>query len=215
VWVARRQGHRADLHVPGHEVGDRLHAALVRNVLEPDAVLAREIFADHVAQRSHPRRDISDRLAAAARQCDELRERGHRERGMCGDHDRRAADIGDVGEILHGVEGRIGARRRRDDVRGDAGDHEGGAVGIGVGDRGGADHAARARPVLHQDALRESIAEMLGKHTADQVGASPRRPRHHDTHRLARPRGQNRLRMRSFRHCSEAGEGADERDHDR
>jgi hypothetical protein len=210
--AARRQGHGADLHVPGDEVGDRLHAAFVGNVLEPDAVLAREMLPDHVAQRSHARRDISDRLAAVARQRNELRERGHRERGMCGDHDRRAADIGDVGEILHGVEGGIRARRRRDDMRGDAGDHEGGAVGIGVGDRSGADHAARSWPVLHQNALRESIAEMLGKHTADQVGASPRRPRHHDAYRPARPKGRNRLGIRLFGHCNKR---ADERERGR
>src|SRR5262245_50962401 len=48
-------------------------------------------------------------------------------------------------------------------------------------------------PVLHQDALRESIAEMLGKHTPDEVGASSRRPWHYDAYRLARRSGQNRL----------------------
>ena len=53
-----------------------------------------------------------------------------------------------------------------------------------MGDRGGTDHAARARPVLDHDALRERVAEMLGQDAADHVGASSGRPWHDDAHGL-------------------------------
>jgi hypothetical protein len=122
------------------------------------------------------------------------------------DRDRRAADIGDVTEILHRVERGIRARCRRHNVRRNAGNDEGGAVGIGMGDRGRADHAARARPVLDHDALRERITEMLGEHAADQVGASPRRPRHHDPYRLIRPTFRRGLRRCGRRDAEPASE---------
>ena len=127
-------------------------------------------------------------LPLRLRQRDELGERFHPERGMRGDHDRRAADIGDMGEVLHRIERWVGAGRRGDNVGRDSGDHEGGAVGIGMGNRGGTDHAARARPVLDDDALRERVAEMLGQDAADHVGASSGRPRHDDAHGLCSAR---------------------------
>ena len=132
---------------------------------------------------------------------------------MGGDHDRRAADIGDMGEVFHRIERWFGAGCRGDHVGRYSGDHEGGPVGIGMGNRGGTDHAARARPVLDDDALRERVAEMLGQDAADRVGASSGRPWYHDAHGLARP-GLRRWRSRWLRirwRRGGTGERADDR----
>ena len=135
---------------------------------------------------------------------------------MGGDHDRRAADIGDMGEVFHRIERWVGAGCRGDHVGRNSGDHEGGPVGIGTSNRGGTDHAARARPVLDDDALRERVAEMLGQDAADRVGASSGRPWHDDAHGLARP-GLRRWRRRCPRLRNRwrdggTGERADDRD---
>jgi hypothetical protein len=63
-------------------------------------------------------------------------------------------------------------------------EEQGVAVGRGSGDRGGAEVARGAGPVLDHDRLTEARAEAVGDHPRARVRDAARRERHHDAHRL-------------------------------
>src|SRR5215472_8750964 len=98
-----RPGQHADLHVTSHEIEHGLRAALVGHVHELDPFLRCQKLRDPVAHGAETGRDVFDAVGIA-REREEIPIRGHAERGMRDQHVGRAAEIGDVGEVAHGIE---------------------------------------------------------------------------------------------------------------
>ncbi len=104
-------------------------------------------------------------------------------------HVGRAAEICDVGEVVHGIEADILVHGRPEHVSGDARHHQRQAVGLRPRDRLGADEPAAADAVLDVELLAEGRGERLGVEPAHRVGRAAGRERHHQPHRLGRPFG--------------------------
>ena len=92
---------------------------------------------------------------------DQLRKVARRKPGIEHEHVRLAADHRDRCEILDRIIGQVAAEADRDCVRARGGDPDRRAVGRGLGDRIGADIAARAGAVLDHDLLAETAGELL------------------------------------------------------
>ncbi|WAP71376.1 hypothetical protein OH818_20815 [Jiella pelagia] len=74
----------------------------------------------------------------------------------------RAAENGDVREILLGIVREAGEESRVDG-EGEGGNAERKAVRISLGDEVGAHHRAAARPIVNDHRLVETLAEILGQ----------------------------------------------------
>ena len=92
-------------------------------------------------------------------------------------HGRRAAEIGDVGEVAHAVVAGIGVEHRRDHVRGDARYDKRVTVGLGRGTGGGADDSARPAAILDKELLMECDRELVGDQATERVGGAAGRKR--------------------------------------
>ena len=100
---------------------------------------------------------------------------------------RQPRDQADRLEILHGVVGQLGIEERIDRVGRDRSDQEGVAVRRGLRDRAGAEIAARARAVLHDERLAEILLHVLREQPPEQVGGAAGRERHDEIDLLGRP----------------------------
>jgi hypothetical protein len=153
--------------------------------------LIREKFGDPVAHGAETGRDVFDAVGGA-REREKIAIGGHAERGMRDQHVGRAAEIGDVGEVAHGIEADVLVHGRPEHMGRDARYHQRQAVGLRPRDRLGADEAAAADAVLDIELLAEGCGERVGVEPADGVGGAAGRERHHDAHRLTRPFGGKR-----------------------
>ena len=101
--------------------------------------------------------DGADALAARTppRERDELREVLHRPLRRHCKGERNFAHDGDVGEIAHRVVGHVGVDRRSDRMHLDVGEAERVAVRRRLRHHVGAERAARAGAILHNDRLIE------------------------------------------------------------
>ena len=72
--------------------------------------------------------------------------------------DRRTAQISDMREVAQRIEARIGADRRRDHMRRDAGHDERVAIGCRYGNRLRADQTAGTATVLDVELLMKEVA---------------------------------------------------------
>jgi hypothetical protein len=159
-------------------------------VHELDVFLGCEKLRDPIAHRAEAGRDVFD-AARVARQPQKIAIRRHAERGMCNEHIGRAAEIGDVGEVAHGIEADVLVHRRPKHVRRDAGNHQREAVRLRPRNRLSTDQPAAADPVLNVELLAEGGRERIGIKPADRIGRATGCERHHHSHRFARPfRGQ-------------------------
>ena len=93
-----------------------------------------------------------------------------------GERDRR--------EVPNRIEGHFGEEARVDRERPRRTHQDRVAVGRGLGDEVGADVAARARPVVDHDLLREALGELLRDDASDDVGAAARREGDDEADRL-------------------------------
>jgi hypothetical protein len=91
----------------------------------------------------------------------------------------RIRDQGDRREIALRVERELAVERRIGGKR-DAGEQQRVAVGRRVRDRGGADIGRGPGAIDHHEALAQAVAQPLGEHARDQVGAAAGCERHHD-----------------------------------
>ena len=110
LGARRGPGHGAEPDVAGDEILRRLRAATIRDVLEPDVFTLRQIFRMDVAERADAGGDVADRILGGLAEREQVLERVDLERSVRGQHDRRAAEIGDVGEVLEPIVIRLGAR---------------------------------------------------------------------------------------------------------
>ena len=155
----------------------------------------RERFGDHLAGARQPRHAVGQRLRARLGLGDEILQRLHVALGADDEDDRRAREIGDVGQILERVVADLGIDQRIDRGERQRGDDEIVAVGIGMGDEVDADHAAGAGAGLDIELLAERLGQLVGRHAGQNVGGAARRKRIDDAHRMARPilgRGRRR-----------------------
>ncbi len=153
------------------------------------------------------RRRVGQRHALLLLVGDQVGERLHAELRIDHHHDRRPAQIGDVGEVLDRIVARIGIDDRRDHMRRDAGDHEGVAVGLHMGRLLRADDAAGARLVLDEELLLESLGQLFGDDAAKGIGAAARREGRDDLDRPRRPLLGGRRRDRQQEGADDAREG--------
>ena len=99
-------------------------------------------------------------------------------------------------DVLLRVVGQLGEQQRVDGERPADADADDRAVGLGLGDRVGAEIAAGARLVLHHEsAARIFLAELIGDQPRHRVGRRAGAERHIDVHGLGRPA----LRLRGER----------------
>ena len=107
------------------------------------------------------------------------------------DHQRAGLrdQLRDRRDILLRIVGQLGEQQRVDRERPADADADGGAVGRGLGDRVGADIAARARLVLDDEGRCPHVSgrEPVGDHARDDVGRGAGAERHDDVHRFRRP----------------------------
>ncbi len=182
--------HRVELHeqqieVSGDEVVHHLRGAAIGHVGEAGAGQPREQLAGEVRRGADPLRAEGDLARVGLGVGDELgharrrKVRPHRDRVRDRCHDREWRERRRViAELLVQQH----ARRQRRGLRGE----ERVSVGLGEGDRFGADAAAGARAVLHHERLAHDLGEAIGEHAGDDVGAAAGRRRHDDPHQAAR-----------------------------
>ena len=173
----------------GDQVDDGVAAALVGDVAEIDLGARRQIFRHHVADGAEARRHVVELGLALGGERGELRIGLHAEGGMHGEHDRRTAEIGDVGEVAHGIESRVGVYHRPQHLVGQARDHQGVPVGRGVGHRFRGDHPAGTGPVVDDELLPQRRGQRRREGPAHQVGGPAGGTRHHQADRLGGPVG--------------------------
>src|SRR6185503_6657935 len=110
-------------------------------------------------------------------------------------HFRHFGDQRDGREILERVVGHL-LHAGRDGERAGADDADGVAVGLGLGDHVGAEHAGLAGAVLDHDGLLEDLGHALRDHARDHVVRPARRERHDQPDGLARKALRRRQRRR-------------------
>jgi hypothetical protein len=173
-----------ELDLPAEEVLVRRPDPLVRHVDEARAGVLLQHADPEVGRAAGARGAESDPPGRAPAERDQVRDGAHRERRVHDEHQRpdhaarhrREVALGVVWQALE--EARIDGQRRirRDEERI--------AVGRRLRRRGGADVAARARPVVHDELLLERFAERLRKDARIEVGPAARRRGHDEAHRL-------------------------------
>jgi hypothetical protein len=146
---------------PGQQILDRRRAAAIGHVQQVDLGHVLEELAAQMNRRARARRGERILAGIVARQLDQLRHRlGRHARA----HDQQVGQRpqhGDRGEILGGIVRQLGVERRRDGVAGHAVEPDRVAVGRRMGDRIGADIAARAALVLDDELLAGELAQLL------------------------------------------------------
>ena len=171
----------------GDHVDDALRRAFVWNDLEPEAGLHGKRLRHHLARARQTRRTVSKRSRASFRLGDEILERLHVALGAHDEQDRRARDIGDMGQILHRIIADLRIDERRDDGERQRADDEVVAVGFRIRHGLHADHAARPGTRFNVELLLERDREMIGDDAGQDVGGSAGRKGVDDAHRSRRP----------------------------
>ena len=97
---------------------------------------------------------------------------------------RRHADLRDRREVAHRIVRHLAVEAGIDGVSGHRRHQQRVAVGSGFRDRVGADIAARARPVLHEELLAEQLRHPGAHDAGDDVGRAAGGKRHHDADRF-------------------------------
>jgi hypothetical protein len=184
-WRQRRE-HSVEQHVglAGHHVHDRLRAAAPGDVLPLDAVAVGERESRQV-RRARRARGVVERPGTFLRERDELRHRGHRHVRVHAQQVRRVGNVRDRGEVRDAV-GRLGIEHGNDHQRADVAQHQGVAVGRGLGEQLESDSTRRARPALDDHLLRPFLGELGTDQPRQDVGSATRRERHDDADRLHR-----------------------------
>jgi hypothetical protein len=136
------------------EVGEHRAAAAIADMGDVDAEFLLDEFRRQVPRGADARRADIERSAAAQR-VDEAGQAGDVRRDRHDQHQRLLHQQRDRREIGDRVIVEIGIERHVDGVGGDRAPDQRVAVGIGLCDRGGADRAGRAGPVLDDDRLAE------------------------------------------------------------
>ena len=174
----QRHGHRhrleGQLDLAGEEIRRGRGAALVGNVQEVGAGLAREEFANQVVRRAHAERGIGELPGVGACQRDQLLDRVRLHRGMRDQHEGDGADLGDRLELLQRVVGRLGPDGGEHDQLGARAEKERVAVGRRASHRCGADGAAGAGAIVDHDRLAQLDRKLLGDEARGGVGATAR-----------------------------------------
>ena len=186
MW--QRRGHAADhyLDVAADEVGDRLTAALVGDVLHVDAGHVVEQFTGQVADAGDTRGGETDFFRIGLGVGDELLEVLRRQRGMGDKNIRGAGDLGDRCEILHRVIGHFVIKAGADADIGDVTEHHGVTIGGRFRDNGHADVAVGAGAVVDDDLLAQLIRQHRRNRTRQRIRAAARGVGHDKTHRTRR-----------------------------
>ena len=103
-----------------------------------------------------------------------------------GQHDRHLGEQRDRREIGLRIVERLLVERLALGMGADGAEHEGVAVGLGIGDALGAGHAAGAADVLDHDLLAENFAHARADHAAEHVGRAAGGERNDHGHRPGR-----------------------------
>ena len=131
--------------------------------------------------------DAKDCLPGYLRQRDDVLHRLGREIEPGHQHVGHRPQHGDAGEVLGGVERQPSVERRRDGVRGDGVQPDGVAVGRRLGDRVGADIAARTGAILDDELLAGHLGQLARDDARERVGRPAGREDHDVAHRLVGP----------------------------
>ena len=154
--------------------------------VEPRA--AGEHGAREVGRGADARAAVAHAFAPLLRPVDELLQRARRHVLRRDGEDVRELPMhGDGDDVPLGV---VGQARVEVLVDGPAADRDrphGVAVRRRLGDRVGADVAARPGPVLHHEGLPEALGQALRQQPRQDVGGPAWRPRHHHAHRPLGP----------------------------
>jgi hypothetical protein len=154
-------------HVEAAALGDQLHHHVVGAAIAGGAVVQAPRLGEH--------------------ECHELRECRGADAWMNHEHDGKAAEQGNRGEIGDRIERQPDAQRRREGVTGRRGHEQRVAVGCAARDMLAGNSAVAAGPVVDDDAAPERLAQALGDQPRGDVGAAAGRERNHQADRLFGP----------------------------
>ena len=143
-----------------------------------------ELFPAQMQDRAEAGGAIGEIPRTLPDQRDEALHVGGGKGRMHREHDRRDSDLADGGEILDRVVGHLLVQSRVDGVGGHGRHQQGVPVGHRLCDQIGADIAAGARLVLHQELLAEERSQFSAQDARDRVSWPARRKGDHDAHRL-------------------------------
>ena len=177
--VALRGGegfHRVG-HVAVHHVGERRHAALVRDMARLQTGHRVEQLGEQVRGRAGTGRSEGELAGVCLHQRDELLRVPGAGRRMGDERERRQADQAYGREILQRLVRRL-LQVRHDRVRPARAREQRVAVGRAFRDRIRADRAARTCAVVDHERLAEHALQLLRDHARGDVGRLPRRPGH-------------------------------------
>jgi hypothetical protein len=151
-------------------------------------------------------RGVQDLVGSRPRERNEFLDRLHRQRWMHYEQTSLRREQAHADEILERVIRQLLVDVRVADV-GRGMDHEGVAVGLGLGDQFGADGARSAGPVVDDELLSSRLGDFLENDAPHDVGEAAARPWCYHAHRLAGIDLGHRGRRhdRSPRHGSECG----------
>ena len=150
-----------------------------------------------MTHRPHARRRIVDLARASSGERDELPDALRRQAGVRAHAARAARDQRDRREIPDAVVRQLSAHLWRDRERPGITAEQGVAVGRRFRDGFGADHAARAAPVVDDDLLAVGGGQLLPRPSRVRVGRTAGRERNDDADRL------DGVGLRACRHASE------------
>ena len=163
--------HERDL--PAQQVVDARRFAPIGDVNHLDAGVEGEQFACHVRRGADAAGAEVHRAVLGLGFRDQVIDRLDRRVGIDHRDQRRDADRRQAGQLLGGIELEFPVERRRDRERGLAADHDGVAVGGGLGDRLGGDQSAGAGTVLDHEGLARRLRGAFARSSAPATSVPP------------------------------------------
>ena len=191
------------IHAPGQQVGDQRAGAAIGHMRDIHAGAEFQEFAAHMPRGAIARRGIGQppRLAASQRQQFLQAVRGH---GRMHDHRiGHRIDQRDGCEIPHRIKRQARIEELVDAGSADRAHVQRVAIGVGLGDRLGADIATRAGAVFHHAGLAQQRGETLGHDARGDIGRPATGEAHDDAH------GARGSPLRGGRRGQEGGQSED------
>ena len=189
--VRKRGSNGRELHLQaaGDHVGDRLRRGLVGNMGKVDPSHGCEQCSRKVGKTGHACRPVIERAWFRFGERDEFCQAVRGQARIDHQHVGCAADQRDRREILDRIIRQVRAEAERDSVGARGCDAHRVAVGRGLGDRVGAEIAARTDTILDHDLLAQPGTEPLRQNARNDIGAAACRERHDQADRPLRPSG--------------------------